>query len=171
MPDPLLHIALHQPEIPNNTGNIGRTCVALGCALHLIHPLGFDISEKACRRAGLDYWPRLHLSEHEDFDAYRAGVAPGARVWMLTTRRGRLIYDAEIRRGDHLLLGAETRGLPEDLLDADPDRAICLPMLAGERSLNLATAMCAAACEGVRQMIGRGEASTDAMGRLRPGGV
>ena len=163
---PLLHIALHQPEIPNNTGNIGRTCVALGCALHLIHPLGFDIDEKACRRAGLDYWPRLDLREHGSFEAYRASVDPGARVWMLTTRAARSLYDVQIRRGDHLLLGGETRGLPQRVLDADPDSRVAIPMLAGERSLNVATVMCAAACEGVRQMIGRGEARLDAQGRL-----
>lgn len=168
MPEPLLHIALHQPEIPNNTGNIGRTCVALGCALHLIHPLGFDIDEKACRRAGLDYWPRLDLHEHDSHAAYRASVTPGARVWMLTTRSSRSLYDVTIRRGDHLLLGSETRGLPDSVLDADPVRCVCLPMLGGERSLNVATVMCAAACEGVRQMIGSGEARTTPDGRLSP---
>ena len=162
----MLHIALHQPEIPNNTGNIGRTCVALGCALHLIHPLGFDIDEKACRRAGLDYWPRLDLHEHDSHEAYRASVGPKARVWMLTTRASRSLYDVQIRRGDHLLLGSETQGLPGSILDADPDRCVCLPMLAGERSLNVATVMCAAACEGVRQMIGRGEAGLSPEGRL-----
>ena len=166
MRGPLLNIALHQPEIPNNTGNIGRTCVAMGCALHLIHPLGFDISEKACRRAGLDYWPRLDLHEHDTFDAYRGSVGPGASVWALTTRAERSLFDATIRPGDHLLLGSETRGLPDAVLQRDPEHCVFLPMVAGERSLNVATVMCAAASEGIRQMIGRGDLRLDPNGRL-----
>ncbi len=166
MPEPLLNIALHQPEIPNNTGSIGRTCVALGCALHLIHPLGFDIDEKACRRAGLDYWPRLDLREHDSFGAYLASVAPAASVWMLTTRASRSFFDVQIRPGDHLLLGSESSGLPETILARAPERCVCLPMIEGERSLNLASAMCAAATEGVRQMVGRGEIRLSADGRL-----
>ena len=90
---------------------------------------------------------------------------PGPRF---TTRSARPIFDVTIRRGDHLLLGSETRGLPPEALDADPERAVCLPMVAGERSLNVATAMCAAVCEGVRQMIGRREAGVDDTGRLTP---
>jgi tRNA (cytidine/uridine-2'-O-)-methyltransferase len=164
-PSPLFHIALHQPEIPNNTGNIGRTCVACACALHLIHPLGFDLSEKACRRAGLDYWPRLGVHEHASFDAYIERAAP-ARLWVFTTKSSRSVFDAELRRGDHLLFGRETAGLPRDILDRFPDRCVSFPMVRNERSLNLATAVCAAVYEGVRQLRARGEIEIGADGRL-----
>ncbi|MBL8760005.1 MAG: tRNA (cytidine(34)-2'-O)-methyltransferase [Phycisphaerae bacterium] len=162
---PLFHVALHQPEIPNNTGNIGRTCVACACALHLIHPLGFELSEKACRRAGLDYWPRLDVREHADFGAY-LGSAGGARVWVFTTTSARTVYDAELGRGDHLLFGRETAGLPREILERFPDRCVSFPMVRNERSLNLATAVCAAVYEGVRQLRARGEVGVDDQGRL-----
>lgn len=164
-PSPLFHVALHQPEIPNNTGNIGRTCVACACALHLIHPLGFELSEKACRRAGLDYWPRLEVHEHASFDAYLERAAP-ARLWVFTTKSARSVFDAELRRGDHLLFGRETAGLPRDILDRFPDRCVSFPMVRNERSLNLATAVCAATYEGVRQLRARGEIEIGADGRL-----
>lgn len=162
----LLHVVLHEPEIPNNTGNIGRTCVALDCAMHLVHPLGFDIDEKACRRAGLDYWPRLDLHEHASIDAY-AHAHPDARVWVLTTKATRPVWEAEFRPGDHLLFGKETRGLPAPVLDRFHDRLLKLPMVPQERSLNLATAVCAVMYEAVRQLIGSGAATLDNQGCLR----
>lgn len=156
---------LHEPEIPNNTGNIGRTCVATGCALHLIRPLGFDTSEKACRRAGLDYWPRLRPNEHDGFEAYLGATGTGPeRLWLLTTKTDRPAWDAPLRRGDHLVFGKETRGLPDDLLARYSARLLTLPMAPGERSLNLATAVCAVVYEGVRQLLARGDL------RLRPDG-
>ncbi len=167
---PLFHVVLHEPEIPNNTGNIGRTCVATHCALHLIKPLGFDTSEKACRRAGLDYWPRLQPREHESFEAYLRASTVGAppRLWLFTTKsrsgRGVPLFDAEFRAGDHLVFGKETRGLPDELLERYPDRLVTLPMAAGERSLNLATAVCAAVYEGLRQLRARGEIEISADG-------
>lgn len=168
----LFHVVLHEPEIPNNTGNIGRTCVATGCALHLIHPLGFEVSEKACRRAGLDYWPRLEVHEHRDLGAYRSAWS-GARAWLLTTKGSRSLFDADLRVGDHLLFGKETSGLPAGLLAEEPDRRVCLPMVAGERSLNVATAVCAVVYEGIRQGLARGELRLGRGGRLEglPGGV
>lgn len=162
---PLFDVVLVRPEIPNNTGNIGRTCVATGCALHLVRPLGFDTSEKACRRAGLDYWPRLHVAEHDslaDCLASRRGGAP----WLFTTRARTPYFDVELRSGDALVFGSETAGLDEATLAAFPDRWVSMPMLAGERSLNLATAVCAAIYEGVRQCRRRGEVDVDANGRL-----
>ncbi len=167
MRTPLFHVVLHEPEIPNNTGNIGRTCVALGCRLHLIHPLGFELSEKACRRAGLDYWPRLDVLEHDDWDRYVARAAP-TRMWLLSTKGARSVFEADLRPGDHLVFGKETRGLPEALLAAHLDRLLTLPMVPTERSLNLATAVCAVAYEGLRQCISRGEIVLDAAGRLGP---
>jgi tRNA (cytidine/uridine-2'-O-)-methyltransferase len=165
---PLLHVVLHEPAIPNNTGNIGRTCVALDSALHLIHPLGFDIDEKACRRAGLDYWPRLDLREHRSLEAY-LDAHPDARLWVLSTRATRPVWDAEFRAGDHLLFGKETMGLPPEVLERYHDRLLTLPMIPSERSLNLATAVCTVAYEAIRQLIGCGDTAIDSHGRLMIG--
>jgi tRNA (cytidine/uridine-2'-O-)-methyltransferase len=162
-----LHIVLHRPEIPNNTGNIGRTCVATGARLHLIHPLGFETNEKACRRAGLDYWPRLKLREHDSWEAYNRAERP-ERVWVFSTRADRPVWDADLRRGDHLIFGSETAGLPQSILDDYPDRGLVLPMVPGERSLNLATVVCAVLYEAVRQMLGRGEVSLRGDLRIYP---
>jgi len=153
-PGPLFHVVLHQPEIPNNTGNAGRTCVALASRLHLIHPLGFDTSEHACRRAGLDYWKRVDAREHPDWPAYLASEKPPA-LWLLTTRAATPLWDATLRPGDHFVFGAETRGLPDDLLAAHPNRCLTLPMAPAERSLNLATAVCAVLYEALRQAAAR----------------
>lgn len=162
---PLFHVVLHEPEIPNNTGNIGRTCVATRCALHLIHPLGFDTSEKACRRAGLDYWPRLDVRHHDSWDLYLAAQRP-RRLWLLTTKTSRLVFDARIEPGDHLIFGKETAGLPDAILRDHADRLVTLPMAAGERSLNLATAVCAVVYEALRQTLAGGTIRLDANGRL-----
>jgi tRNA (cytidine/uridine-2'-O-)-methyltransferase len=162
---PLFEVVLHEPLIPNNTGNIGRTCVALGASLHLIHPIGFDLSEKACRRAGLDYWPRLDVHEHESWAAYLQ--THDRPMWLFTTGAGTPVFDVPLGRGDHLVFGKETAGLPQDLLDAHPERVVCLPMKPGERSLNLATAVCAALYEGLGQVRERGGVSIDANGRIQ----
>lgn len=195
---PLFNVVLVEPEIPNNTGNIGRTCVATHCALHLIRPLGFDTSEKACRRAGLDYWPRLNPAEHANFEAYRRAcfgdlslsMAPAGananrseavsvdralqpehdRVWLFTTKRGIPFYSATFNPGDHLIFGKETRGLSDDLLNRYPARLVTFPMAEGERSLNLATAVCAAVYEGLRQLIVRGQVRMTEANRLVVGG-
>jgi len=163
----LVHVVLFEPEIPNNTGNIGRSCVALGMSLHLIHPLGFDLSEKACRRAGLDYWPRLKLHEHASVEAYRSKHAQ-TRRWIFTTRARRPIWEARFEPGDHLVFGNETHGLPPQLhREAQAtDRRVSLPMVPGERSLNLATAVCAAGYEAIRQLIVSGAQKLDEAGRL-----
>lgn len=162
---PLFHIVLHQPEIPNNTGNIGRTCVATASSLHLIHPLGFDVSEKACRRAGLDYWPRLDVREHASWEGYLSDQQP-PRIWLFHPRTDLPVYDAPLKRGDHLIFGRETAGLPEEILAAYPGRRVYLPMAMRERSLNLATAVCAVVYEGVRQLLARGEITLDEGGHL-----
>lgn len=168
-PPPLFHVVLHEPEIPNNTGNIGRTCLVFGCALHLIRPLGFDTSVKALRRAGMDYWPRVNVTEHDSWDAYRARTnVADTRLWLTSGKRGRPIWDAEFRPGDHIVFGKETAGLPPDLLDAHAARVITIPMVPGERGLNVATGVCAVLTEGVRQCVARGEMSIDADGRLIP---
>jgi tRNA (cytidine/uridine-2'-O-)-methyltransferase len=161
---------LVEPEIPNNTGNIGRTCVATGCALHLVHPLGFDVSERACRRAGLDYWPRLDVRHHDSWPGYLASERPGA-FWLLTTKARRSVFDISFSRGDALVFGKETAGLDGSILAAHADRCITLPMTPDERSLNLATVVCATVYEGVRQFISRGEVKLDVAGRMIAQGV
>ena len=163
----LFHIVLHEPEIPNNTGNIGRTCIATGCRLHLIKPLGFSTSVKACRRAGLDYWPRLAPTEHESWSAFLAAERP-PRAWCFTTKSARPAWDAPLRPGDALVFGKETKGLPDELLAERADALLTLPMMPGERSLNLATAVCAAVYEGLRQCVARGDLSLDPSGRIAP---
>ncbi len=172
---PLFHIVLHEPEIPNNTGNIGRTCIATGCALHLIRPLGFDTSEKALRRAGLDYWPRLNVREHESWAAYlktmaldgaRAGASAGPRVWLTSGKSGRPVWEADLRPGDHIIFGKETRGLPDDMLSKHPDRVLTLPMVPDERGLNVATVVCAVVYEGIRQCASRRDLVVGESGRL-----
>jgi len=143
--DPLAHIVLLNPEIPNNTGSIGRTCVATGAALHLIHPLAFDIDEKACRRAGLDYWPRLNLTNHDSLPAYQSSKAssqkPPTNTYYLTARAQNTIYDITPNTGDHFVFGQESTGLPQSLLDQHPHHAISIPIVPSERSLNLSTAV------------------------------
>jgi tRNA (cytidine/uridine-2'-O-)-methyltransferase len=163
----LFHVTLVEPEIPNNTGNIGRTCVALGCSLHLVHPLGFDTSEKACRRAGLDYWPRLPLRHYANWHDYTQR-SNHQRLWLLTTKAKQSVFDVQFCKGDALVFGKETRGLDDALLAQYPESCVCLPMIAGERSLNLATAVCAVVFEGVRQAAARGECRIDQGGRLVP---
>lgn len=167
MPRPLFHIVMYQPEIPNNTGNIGRTCIATGCALHLIHPLGFDTSVKALRRAGLDYWPRLTVAEHASWSDYRttSGV-PTRRLWLTSGIQGTPPWDCDLLRGDHIVFGPETRGLPDTLLDEHPDRIIRLPLIAGERGLNVATTVCSIVYEGVRQCINRNEITLEEQANL-----
>ncbi len=157
----MFHVVLHEPEIPNNTGNIGRTCVATGSTLHLIEPLGFDIDEKACRRAGLDYWPRLALRTHPDFEAYERNTNDSRR-WFLSTKGGSSLFDAELKPGDHLIFGKESRGLPEEVLAHAGDRVVLLPMMAGERSLNLSSVVCTVVYEGIRQCLARGDAKLNA---------
>lgn len=165
---PFFHVVLHEPEIPNNTGNIGRTCVAAGCSLHLIKPLGFDVSEKACRRAGLDYWPRLGVREHENWSAYLEAQRP-RRVWLMTTKTSRSVFDAKFELGDALVFGKESAGLPNDILAQYPDNTLTLPMMQGERSLNVATAVCATVYEGLRQLFVSRSVGLDTRGRIIPG--
>jgi tRNA (cytidine/uridine-2'-O-)-methyltransferase len=150
---PLLHVVLHQPDIPQNTGNIGRTCVAVGAKLWLVRPLGFQLDAKHLRRAGLDYWPLL---DWEAVDAWPEVVRrlPDAPIWCLTKTATRTIWEADFAPGDVLLFGSETRGLPPDLLKANPHRNIGLPMHPSVRSLNLASTVNTVVYEAVRQFGG-----------------
>lgn len=172
---PRLHVVLVEPEIPNNTGNIGRTCVTTGCRLHLVHPLAFDIDEKACRRAGLDYWPRLDLVEHANASAYLDAhpprcEAPG-RSWFLTSHAERSIFEAPMSLGDHLVFGRESAGLGPELLEQVPmSQRVSVPMVPNERSLNLSTCVAVCVYTAIRNMFGSGEVRLDAQGRLNDSG-
>ncbi len=147
---PKLNIVLVEPEIPQNTGNIARTCAAAGLALHLVKPLGFDISDKALKRAGLDYWDMVEVSCYENLDEFFQRTS-GGRYFYATTKGGRVYTEADYRRGDYILFGKETRGLPEELLRANPDRCIRIPMADGARSLNLGNSAAIVAYEALRQ--------------------
>lgn len=155
MADPLLNLVLFRPQIPNNTGNIGRTALATGSRLHLIHPLGFSLEEKACRRAGLDYWSHLDLVEYTDWEAYLEQACPDS-LWLLSTKGERSYRDAAWTRGDHLLFGPEDEGLPPEIHAFvqehwGAEHRLRIPMAPGSaiRSLNLATAVAIAAYEAL----------------------
>jgi tRNA (cytidine/uridine-2'-O-)-methyltransferase len=149
---PMLHVVLHQPEIPPNTGNVIRLCANSGARLHLIRPLGFDIDDARLRRAGLDYREFVDLRVHEDFAAFVSDVAP-ARVFALSTRGTARPHDVQFGRDDAVMFGSETRGLPQALLDSLPtDRCLRLPMRPDNRSLNLSNAVAVVVYEAWRQM-------------------
>ena len=133
-----LELALVSPRIPQNVGNVARTCVATGTRLHLVHPLGFVLNDRRARRAGLDYWPRLKLCEHDGLNAFLAETS-GRRRWWFDSAGTVGLFDANFADGDLLVLGSETRGLPPGLLAADASNAVRIPQAPGERCLNLAT--------------------------------
>jgi len=147
----MLNVVLLEPEIPQNTGNISRTCAVTGAALHLIKPLGFEISDRYLKRAGLDYWHMLKLSVYENLaDFYEKN--PGVRPYMASTKAAMNYCDAAYRDGDWLMFGKETRGLPEELIFSDAGRAIRIPMLPGARSLNLSNSVAIVLYEALRQL-------------------
>jgi tRNA (cytidine/uridine-2'-O-)-methyltransferase len=153
--EPLLHIVLYQPEIPPNTGNIGRTCVAIGAKLWLIEPLGFQINEKQLRRAGLDYWPLLEWEAVKGWDALAARLATplaARRAWFFTKTAKSPYTTIAFQKGDILIFGSESSGLPPDLLRQYAAQAVRIPMRPEVRSLNLSATVAAAAYEAVRQI-------------------
>ena len=136
-----LHIALVEPEIPPNTGNVARLCAATGCALHLIEPLGFSIDDRELKRAGLDYWHTIDVVLHASLDAFLERTADRTR-WLLSAHAQRPYAQAPFARGDVLLFGRETKGLPRELVERDPEHALRIPMREGSvRSINLSTAV------------------------------
>ena len=149
----MLHVVLVEPEIPQNTGNIARTCLAAGARLHLVEPLGFKIDNAALRRAGMDYWDKCDIRYWNSLDELRA-EAGAARFFYLTAKCRRAYWDAEFADGDHLVFGRETRGLPDSLLAAERDRALTIPMTAEARGLNLATSVGIVLYEACRQVRG-----------------
>ena len=149
-----LNIVLVEPEIPQNTGNIARTCAATGGKLHLVHPLGFDISEKQVKRAGLDYWDKLDLEELESLEAFLEKYKPEENNMFFITTKGKHIYsevDYSVMDEVFVLFGKETKGLPEDLLLKYFEKAVRIPMLPTLRSLNLSNAVAIVAYDILRQ--------------------
>ena len=147
----MLNIVLVEPEIPQNCGNIARTCAATGCRLHLIKPLGFDISEKAVRRAGLDYWHMVDVNVYENLeDFFRKNQVD--QMWCLSTKAPRCYVEAEFRNGCYLFFGKETKGLPEPFLEEHRDSCVRIPMRSDARSLNLSNAVAITVFEALRQL-------------------
>lgn len=145
----MINIVLVEPEIPQNTGNIVRTCAATGCRLHLVKPLGFDVSEKAVKRAGLDYWHLCDITYYENLNEFLSVNA--GKPMLFATTKGKKRYDlADYPDGIFILFGKETKGLPEELLAKNYDRCIRLPMLENLRSLNLSNSVAIIAYEALR---------------------
>ncbi len=148
----MIHIILFQPDIPQNTGNVGRLCAVTGSRLHLIHPLGFEISDKHLRRAGMDYWRSLDVHEHPDWDAFLASDKRPNKIWLFTTHAEQTFWDVSFSDGDGLMFGKETAGCPEWLHNWADGRRIKIPHFQpNTRSINLATSVGIATYEALRQ--------------------
>ena len=145
-----MHIVLHEPEIPANTGNIGRTCVATGTDLHLIEPLGFSLSEKQLKRAGMDYWSQLSVTRYLHFEQFKE-KHPGAKIWMATTKAKKVYSEANFGPDDFIMFGKESAGIPEEILVDHEEDCIRIPMLGQTRSLNLSNAVAIVLYEALRQ--------------------
>ena len=150
----MFNIVLVEPKIPQNTGIIGRLCVNLGATLHLVKPLGFDISDKAVKRAGLDYWQHLDLVVWESLQVFLQAHPIGAHTHLATTKTDKPYFEASFAPGDFLVFGSETSGLDEALLRAHPDRCVTIPMGEKGRSLNLSVSVGIVAYEALRQNFG-----------------
>jgi len=146
----MMNIVLHQPEIPHNTGAIGRTCLMSGTSLHLIKPYGFYLDEKSLKRSGLDYWHQIDVHEYSSFDVF-LNKNPGINFYLVETGVDRLYTDVQYRQNDFLIFGSETTGLPESLLAQYPERIIKIPMVQASRSINLSVAAGIVLYEALRQ--------------------
>ncbi len=146
----VFNIVLHQPEIPQNTGNIGRTCVAAGARLHLIEPLGFRLDEKSLKRAGMDYWKELDVSTYVDYEDFLQ-KNPGAKIYYVTTKGQQIYSEPAFEPGSFFMFGKESGGIPEEILKAHPKECIRIPMVGTSRSLNLSNAAAIVLYEALRQ--------------------
>jgi tRNA (cytidine/uridine-2'-O-)-methyltransferase len=146
----MLNIVLHEPEMPANTGNIGRTCVAAGARLHLIEPMGFRINDKTVKRAGLDYWPRLDVTIYDDYNDFLA-KNPGAKIYMATTKSKQKYTDVTYEEDAYIMFGKESAGIPEEILLDNRENCVRIPMMEGERSLNLSNSVAIVCYEALRQ--------------------
>ncbi len=147
----MFNIVLVEPEIPQNTGNIVRTCSATGCKLHLVRPLGFEVTDKHLKRAGLDYWDEVDITYYNSFSEVEAKF-PNANFYFFTTKGLKRHSDAKLKRGDFLVFGKETKGLPEELLKERKNNCLRIPMIGETRSLNLSNSVAIAVYEGLRQL-------------------
>jgi len=147
----MFNIVLVEPQIPQNTGTIGRLCVNLGATLHLIKPLGFDIDDKAVKRAGLDYWKHIDLVVWESFDAYLAEHPIVQNSYMATTKTDNLYFHVPFQKDDHILFGSESKGIDEKMLLAHPEQCITIPMGSKGRSLNLGVSVGIVMYDALRQ--------------------
>ena len=145
-----MHIVLHQPEIPANTGNIGRTCVATGTSLHLIEPLGFHLDERSVKRAGIDYWEQLDVTRYINYQEFLE-KHPGAKIWMATTKARKLYTEVVFGMNDFIMFGKESGGIPEEILVDNEENCIRIPMLDQIRSLNLSNSAAIVLYEALRQ--------------------
>lgn len=153
----LFHVALVEPEIPQNTGNIGRTCVATHSDLHLIGKLGFEITDTNLKRAGLDYWDHLTWTHHPDETNWKQQVNNPQRVFYFSAKADKHYTDVQYRKDDWFVFGRETKGLPEHMLRGNNEQVLLIPLLGPARGLNVATAVAIVLYEGVRQLQSRGE--------------
>ena len=146
----MLNIVLHEPEMPANTGNIGRTCVAAGARLHLIEPLGFSINDKMVKRAGLDYWDKLDVTVYDDFNDF-CERNPGAKIYMATTKAHKTYTEVSYEPDCYIMFGKESAGIPEEILVDHEDTCVRIPMIGDIRSLNLSNSVAIAVYEALRQ--------------------
>jgi len=145
-----MNIVLHQPEIPHNTGAIGRTCLVTGAKLHLIRPYGFYLDEKSLKRAGMDYWHKVDVSEYDNFSQFIEGV-PRHRIHIVETGGNSTYASVKYNPGDYIIFGSETTGLPASIMDEYRERVVSIPMIGGSRSLNLSVAVGVVLYEALRQ--------------------
>ena len=145
-----LNIVLYEPEIPANTGNIGRTCVATGTRLHLIEPLGFKLNEKALKRAGMDYWSQLDVERYVNYEDFLQRN-PGAKIYMATTKAKKIYSEASYEPDCYIMFGKESAGIPEEILVEHPEECVRIPMIGETRSLNLSNSVAIVLYEALRQ--------------------
>ncbi len=148
----LFKIVLVEPEIPQNTGNIGRTCVGVNCELHIVGPMSFEINDTQLKRAGLDYWQHLKWFYYPSMDEWLKTVENPDRVFYFTTKVAKTFYEVSYQAGDWLVFGKETKGLPPEIINSNKDQAVTIPQIGPVRSLNLATAVAISIYEGYRQV-------------------
>ena len=161
----MMNIVLFEPEIPQNTGNIGRTCVATGTRLHLIGPMGFQITEKAVKRAGMDYWKYLDVTEYDGYEDFLE-KNPGAKIYMATTKAKQRYTDVSYEEDCYIMFGKESAGIPEEILINHPDTCIRIPMNPDIRSLNLSNSAAIVRYEALRQQDFKGMKSEGELHRL-----
>ena len=161
----MLNIVLFEPEIPQNTGNIGRTCVATGTILHLIGPMGFQITEKAVKRAGMDYWDKLDVIEYDGYEDF-LNRNPGAKIYMATTKAKHRYTDVNYEDDCYIMFGKESAGIPEEILVDNPETCVRIPMNPDIRSLNLANSVAIVLFEALRQQDFKGMQSEGELHRL-----